>query len=455
MSPDGRLRRTRRSPRRPDRLRRGVPILVSAAGLTLLTVPAVPGLALLAPIVVLAAAAGWGSPASADHPEPGWVATGLAVGATGAVGLLLWRRPELGPAEPLVVAWSLGTTLAAWLAVSRRPGPTGRVVVGVAATVVCAVGVTTLPQVPIDVHHLHLAAAEALADGRSPWTGLGVTDTSPIAAEEAVIDGYPYPVVTLLITASGAVAGDPRLALWIAWLIGLLVLLARAAPSSGRVLVAGAFLAVPTPVIMIWSWTEPVTLAGIAVAVALWRRPVLSPVLLGLALATKQYLVVLAPVVALMRTTPRRRILTLVTAAAATLSGLLLGRGYPDALLGFHAGRPVREDSTNLPGLLELGATDPIVLNSAALLVAAGLGVWSARRVVGPRSLMLVAAGVLATFFLLSAQAFANYWWLVLGLVVVGEVVACQGSPRMSDGGPVTSRRRDPARAGPRRREGR
>lgn len=176
--------------------------------------------------------------------------------------------------------------------------------------------------------------------------------------------------------ALGALAGDPRIALWVAWL-------------------------------------------------------------LGLTLASKQYLAVLAPLVLLMRTSPRRRVVTAGTALVAVASGFLLGDGYLEAIVGFHSGRPVRTDGTNLVVLLDLGGLDPLLLNPVVFLLAGGLAAWGARRVVGPRSFGRVAALALGCFFLLSSQAFANYWWLILGLLVVGEVV---GPAAESDGtGPGSS----------------
>lgn len=405
-------------------LRRGRrAVLVLTTCLALLSVPFVPDLALLGP--VLAVAGLWWVPrVGVTESETGrWVGAGLAIGSTGAL-LLLARQVLEGP---VVVTAAAVCTLAGgvglWLVRGR---PSGRAAAGALAGAVLlagGLGLATLPEVGIDVHHLHEAATRALAEGRSPWQGLAVADTSPWAPEGALIDGYPYPVVTLAVTALGVLAGDPRIALWVAWLLGLLVLLRRRRSRGDLLALAGLVMLPTTVAVIAASWTEPVTWLGLVGSLALWRHRTASSLLLGLALASKQYLVVLAPLILLMRTSRRRRALTAATALAAGASGFLLGEGHLEAVMGFHSGRPVRTDATNLVGLLDLGGLDPVIVNTVALLLAGGLAAWGARRVAGPRSFARVAVLALGAFFLLSSQAFANYWWLVVGLVVVGEVV--------------------------------
>lgn len=354
-------------------------------------------------------------------------ATPVALAGVAAMLAALGLSGSLrGPAVVVAVLVAGGLALlVAALTGLLAPGRAAWGAVALAAGSGALLGVLLQGQATLDVWSLHTAAADRLAAGASPWQGLGVDNGSIFVPEDAVIDGYPYPPSTLLVYTLGAwLAGDPRWAgvvLWVGALGGLAALVRHRRPAA--VLVVLLAMAPGTVALLRNSWTEPVVLAGLVAAVALWRtHPTASAALLGVALASKQYLL---PAGAALLVAPLpdrwRRIATAGGAAAAVLgAGFLLGPGYLEAVVGFHLEQPARPDSANLFGLvarLSGGPTSwPGWAGPAAGVVA---GIVLGRRARGPAGLMWAFAGSLTATFLLASQAFPNYWLLVLGLVVL------------------------------------
>ena len=348
----------------------------------------------------------------------------LALAATGIWSLLAavddrWiqqyaQRPALLVGVVVVVAAS-----ARWLA--GRPWLSVVAAVALAVVVIVAgANALSLYSPPgIDVYYLHEAAADRLAAGMSPYHGLGVEDTSPLVGAGAVIDGYPYPPVTLAIfTLADWVFGDARWAGVLAVAV-VVLLLARSGGTVGRyaaLVLAAAFAAQPGWLtIVAQAFTEPVSLALLAGAVVAWRRPAASAVLLGLALASKQYFIVLLPLVLLIPDRHRcRRAVTALSVVFASLLPVLLDLGgFWSSAVEFHLTRPPRPDSLNLTGF---GIEVPTVLLVAISLAVAVFLARGARTAAG---FTAAAAATLSVFFLGTGQAFLNYWFLVAGLAVV------------------------------------
>lgn len=342
----------------------------------------------------------------------------------GALGL-----PEPAGVMPLVVSLSVLSMIA--LIVFGGAAARVALVVGVLLFVVTSVEVIATfggNGYGLDVYRSHEAAADAVRDGQNPYTdAVKVLDGSPVAEPGAVIEGYAYPPVTLVgyVTAD-LVGGDPRLAsvLAVVGLVGGVAWrLREKAEAAASVLMLLA--AVPLQRAIVWSgWTEPVSLALLTAGVVLWRREWLSPVLIGLALASKQYLVVLVPLLFLIDTRPWRRSIVAVGVAALSL--------VPAAVADFSAfwstmvTRPLgigfRPDTRSLSGALsELGFSVEIPTWMMIGLVIA-LSVWLAARLHTTSGLFAGMAVVLAATFVLSL-AFTNYWWLVQWLVAFSVVV--------------------------------
>jgi hypothetical protein len=168
-------------------------------------------------------------------------------------------------------------------------------------------------------------------------------------------------------------------------------------------------------------WTEGVSIALLVGSAVLWKRPLASSVLLGLALSSKQYFAVAIPFLLLHPMTRGRRSLIAVGVAAITLASAFLvdSAGAWKAMVVFHANSAPRLDSSNLVGLLAL--FDRAVEVPLILAILAPMGVaWGLTR--RPTDLGGLYAGiglVLGTFFLLTTQTFANYWLLIAGLCAI------------------------------------
>ena len=352
----------------------------------------------------------------------------LIFGAFGASG---WFPSFFGPTTadlevlPGIVWITLG--VAAYLLRKKR---TRMKYVGITVLVFALSGITGLIHVDvsgkpdIDVFHIHVEAANAIASGLNPYTGVvEVESTSLMAQPGEVISGYGYPPVTAIGYAVGEwLLADPRFVSLISWLAVLAVLgVAAIRRTSNRYLYVMLIMASTPgwPLVLRASWTEPLTLMFAAVALLVWRRPVASGLGAGLAFASKQYFAVVTPLLLLHRDEySRRRWLVAVGIVAATVgSALLLDvSAYWSATVEVYASTGPRLDSTNIIGLLALSGViwDPPFWLPLSLGMAAAVVFGRQSRT--PRTLFAAMAVSLSVSFLVSAQGFANYWFLIFGL---------------------------------------
>lgn len=240
--------------------------------------------------------------------------------------------------------------------------------------------------------HAGLVTTQALAAAAAGYS-LVVLGSRPIIDVGALL---------LLITASGLVAwqvqrrGGTRL--------GLATLVA---------LVPGSFVVVQQ------SWTEPLLLAAlVATAVLADRgRPLWAAAAFGLALATKQHVVLLLPLLLLWRWRVRDLAVTAGVAAGIVLPFLLANPArFIDCTVTFFLTAPPRPSSLSLWLHVPPWAQLPLL---AIGLVAGYLIAWRCC----PRDgsgLLLATAVVFTTFGLVNKQTFLDQWWLVAALVAAG-----------------------------------
>jgi hypothetical protein len=355
----------------------------------------------------------------------------ISVVVFGLLGVTGWSPASIGPTSSELerlpgVLWVVASIV---VFISGRG--VGRLIQG--GVVVITLGATLLlglnhlsaaEGVGFDVYFLHVEAAEAIANGHNPYTDVvEVPNGSPTAEPGDVITGYVYPPVT---AASYSLAywvfSDPRFTSLIAWLafLGLIGIRAFRRQSRAGLLVMLLMASIPGwPLVLRAAWTEPLSLAFLAGAFFLWKRPVTSGAFLGMALASKQYFAVTAPLLLLHRESGWvRRAMVAGAVIAATIGAVILwdAGAFWSAAVEFHTSTPPRPDGLNLVGLaslLGLSWNPPTFLALAAgLLVAIAAGRRSAHRA----GFMLALGLTLAASFLFSSQAFANYWFLIAGL---------------------------------------
>jgi hypothetical protein len=285
-------------------------------------------------------------------------------------------------------------------------------------------------QFGLDVYRSHEAAADAFRAGENPYTdAVSVADGSPNAQPGDVIEGYSYPPVTMMAYVAGdLLGGDPRWASVLATVVvvGLIGAAAWRSRPDLAAIVLVLLLAVPLHRAIIWSgWTEPVTLALVVGGLACWRREWVSAVLLGLALGSKQYMVLLVPLFFLAESRPWRRSvvaigvagLTLIPAAVADFSAFWFTMVTRPLSLGF------RPDTRSISGLMSELGVGTLVPTWLMLLAVVGASIWVALRVRDRSDLLTGLALILSVAFLLSS-AFTNYWWLVQWTVAAAVVAS-------------------------------
>lgn len=354
----------------------------------------------------------------------------------GVLTLIGWAPSTIGPTTQVLERLPGGAWAGlAVIVLLTRHKPSTRVL-AVSFTVATLlitllVGVAHLHQVDgvgLDVNLLHTAAADAIADGQNPYTdAVEVPNGSPTAEPGDTIVGYPYPPVTAISYAVGEwVFDDPRYTSLISWLVVLGLVGLHAIRRLDRTSLAVMLLlaSVPGwPLVLRAGWSEPLSLLFMVAAFFTWKGLAGSGIFLGLGLASKQYFVVTAPVALLHRDQGWvRRLLVAVSVIVATVGVALVldFEAFWSAAVEFHTSTPPRHDSSNLLGLLNamgIAWSPPTILSLVVGLVAAVI----VGRMSRTRRTFAVAVGfTLAVSFLVSSQAFANYWFLVFGLCVLG-----------------------------------
>jgi uncharacterized membrane protein len=178
--------------------------------------------------------------------------------------------------------------------------------------------------------------------------------------------------------------------------------------------------------VVFMAWTEPLTLVLLFAASLTWKRStVWSGILLGLALASKQYLIFFLPLLILHRDDGwRPRATAAIASAAATVGvGMVMGpSSFLQSTLGNLAGIGFRPDTQSLPGLAnELGIAFllPNWLWIGVSLAVMALLARSSRS----RADFFLRGGLGLGIALLVGQAFPNYWYLVAGMMVIGSLL--------------------------------
>jgi hypothetical protein len=342
----------------------------------------------------------------------------------------------LDPSPSALRPFHIGVVAAAVLAaVGLLPGERlGKTAFALLVCVHLALGAWIIhysPSPGIDVFVYQDDALDALLEGTNPYE-IDFPEAFPgTYPEHLVVDGrvrgYPYPPLTLLVGLLGKLlAQDMRYAYLVALELAAL-LIAFARPGRlGRA--AGAFFLL-TPglfVVLQLSWTEPVAIlffsATIFAACRRWRRAL--PVLFGLALGAKQYMVLTAAVVHKLFGLPfdRRRhvqrlLITASTVALVFLPWLMWGpKGFWTGIVVFPLATPFREDSISFPAALVL-AGGPELPSWLGLAVPAAVWFLARKAPWTPAGYSAAAALLLCSSFAWSGHSFSNYYFLVLGVL--------------------------------------
>jgi uncharacterized membrane protein len=285
----------------------------------------------------------------------------------------------------------------------------------------------------IDVFLYHREAAWALLHGDNPYALRFVDIYTPrfpsfpyytpeMTDGSYTTFGFIYPPLSLLLALPGHLLGDFRFS-QLGAVTAAATLMALAGPRGWGLPAAVLFLLTPRVFYVVeMGWTEPfVVLLLAAVVLAAKRFPRALAPSLGLLLAVKQYLVLVALLAPLLTKGRARPALGLLARAAlvACLPTLPFILWDPRAL--FHdlvtvqLQNPFRPDALSFAAWLarQAGGSPSAAWAPLAAAAAAAFALWRA-----PRDAAGFAASVALVFFAFFAfnkQAFCNYYFFMVG----------------------------------------
>jgi hypothetical protein len=366
----------------------------------------------------------------------------LAVIARAPIGMyfarpLPWQHQGFVPG--LVVAAMAGLT--ATLAGFRLR----RAAAGALIGAVMVLGLLTYrgsPEPAIDVVTVHDEAFAALARGASPYSmtfpdlykGREAFYPPGMVENGRVQYGFPYPPLSLLMAWPGHLLGDFRYSELAALVLGAIALIAAGRCSAVAVLAAGVLLFTPRGFFALeQSWTEPFAIVwlGVTVWAASVGRPLTAAVALGLAMATKQYLVLAAPMLWHLGTTRPERRRVVVTAAAAAVLALTPALadlpGFVNSAVMVQVREELRMDALSLAVPIA-GATGAPLPGVAFTGLVAGAALAAARAAPStPAGATAALAVTLLTAFAFGKKAFCNYYVLVIAVLALAIAVRRAG----------------------------
>ncbi len=294
---------------------------------------------------------------------------------------------------------------------------------------VFAGGVDTIRASPIpavDVWVVEMDGADALMHGKNPFAVVSVKSTAPNHAGPN--SPYVYTPLQLFITTPAkAIAGDIRYAMLVAILVaGCAMRFATRrvwedGPSFAEDAPALCYFATPKLFFILeQAWTEPVSVMFVSLVVAAHaaKRPLATSILLGLAFATKQSMIWMIPIACTALSLSLAQIAVAFGVAAATIA--------PFAFADFHALKfaqldylkllPPRDDGLTLrTAMLDLFDIEiPGAIGFGLAAIASAASAWRFR---GRASELLpCTVFALLVFFFFNKYAFANYYFLTIGL---------------------------------------
>ena len=428
-------------------------------------------IASLAALLVAAVATGCALLYPMAVPEGDWLgrAEWVLVVSLVVAGLIL-TTGRLGQAfaELTSPLWTMMTACAilgiAGALLIFRKLPHMKFVFGLFLLIYAAMTVVLLRSSPahIDVEIYLREGSDALLHGHNPYAITIPNIYPPQVAEQLygpgmvingrVAWGFPYLPLALLVAIPGHLLGDVRYSQLIAMVVTALALFALASDRLGRVAAILGVASVSAIPILTGAWTEPTSVALLACLVLALkrRRHLIAALFLGLLLVSKQYFVVVIPIVWLIRQWLTRRIILigLGLAAAVTLPLFIVDPAtFWKCITGIQTAA-LRPDSLSLlvSSVQTFGWPPPWTYGVLPLLAGGLTALILALR--APRTPAAFAGAVgltLLVTILLSRQAFTNYYFMVRGALLIAAVAwptelgptkpigVTQGSPSSSE----------------------
>jgi hypothetical protein len=296
------------------------------------------------------------------------------------------------------------------------------------------------PKPKMDVWMAQTAGIDAAIHGHDPWSSSfpDVYGKPTLYAPGTVRDGrtylgFPYPPVTLLMDLPGhLLLGDYRWDNLLAMLLTA-VMIARMWPGTMGRVVALLFLFTPRALLVLRNgWTEPtVTLLLAATVLSVKRRPAWTPWLLGMLLASKQYMfIVAAPALVMLRPRELDWTTTIKWCGKVFLVGMLVSlplilwnpAAYMRSNFAAAAGAACRYDALSFFAYWAdtHNWTPPIWIGAVSLIVAMPVTILAIKRCESTAGGFAAACAIVMIFFFsLNKFAFCNYFYLVIATLGV------------------------------------
>ncbi|HXX65799.1 MAG TPA: hypothetical protein VEK07_01375 [Polyangiaceae bacterium] len=370
--------------------------------------------------------------------KTGWLTLLLLLGIAWEVGLLIVTPPLLyGRFRSGDLPVFFREAAAAGVvsgALSFAPRAARRALIAALVIAHGAIGLWAIhasPEPHIDVFYFQRDSCAALLRGANPYT---ITfpniygDATPFYGPHVSVRGrlqfgFIYPPLSLFLSLPGYLLGDFRYSQLFA-IEAAAVLMAFMRDGAIGSLAAALLLLSPRSIFVLeQGWTEPYVVLLLAATVfAACRAPRALPYALGLLLCVKQYLfLALAPSALLIpwRDARRTRMFVLKVALTAVVVTLPLALWNPRAFwfdnVGFQLQQPMRADALSYLVWFSRDRASPYPVWASFLVtgMVTALGLWRLPRT--PAGFAAAIAAASLAFFATSKQAFANYYFFVIG----------------------------------------
>ena len=299
------------------------------------------------------------------------------------------------------------------------------VVMIAAVSIAGLVHISYMSGLSTDVIAGHRVAADVLAEGRNPYADAVFPDSGPRYANVGDIVGYAYPPATMIPYVASEWLGEAR---WVSVLamaavMGMVLWFGSREPRAGLLLLGVAITFPMLGAMYAHGWTEPLSLVFVFAGILAGLGRVRGGVLTGLAIVSKQYMVLALVPLLTMRRLPRVRLMLVVgvTGLVVTVPFLIWDpAAFWHALVGFQFDRVARTD------VLSIGAFGIRLPIALALIASVAFGLAVGRRVQGGWHIVLAQAATMAVYFAVSTNSFRNYWFMV-AMLVLGSVAISVG----------------------------
>jgi hypothetical protein len=309
-------------------------------------------------------------------------------------------------------------------------------------SVIAFILLTRLPRPGVDVLMFQSKSCDLFLSGSNPYAARFADPYPPatsaniygpgVSVNGILQTGYPYMPLSLLMALPGHVLGDIRFAN-LAYLVLAALLIALARRRQADEVIGTLLLFSPiAPLILVLGWTE---IHAVFLLALTWfcavRRPRLLPYAFGLLVVSKQYMLAAAPLGLMLLPRPwrgrqvwefARR--AAIPAALTTLPFALWNLPeFLNSVVMFQVRQPFRKDALSYLNLFAI--PDPIVwtwVPFAALGVMVALALLAGRR--GRLTFFLGVSLCLMVFFVLSKQAFSNYYFVVITSMCVAAAAS-------------------------------